>query len=80
MVFKVLPVSLVIGVSCAAFGCGGDDVKYVPKPAHSGTKANLPSVPSLAKKPIKQGEDYTIWGLPITSAASSTGKRSPEKT
>jgi len=62
MVFKVLQVSLVIGASCAAFGCGGEDVKYVPKPANTGTKANLPSVPSLAKKPIKQGEDYTVWG------------------
>jgi hypothetical protein len=62
MVFKVLQVSLVIGLSGAAFGCGGEDVKYVPKPAHTGAKANLPSVPSLAKKPINQGEDYTIWG------------------
>ena len=62
MVFKVLPVSLVIGASCAAFGCGGEDVKYTPKPAYTGTKASLPSVPTLAKKPIKQGEDYTIWG------------------
>src|SRR5262245_35162481 len=62
MVFKVLPVSLVIGASCALYGCGGEEVKYQPKPAFTGTKANLPSVPALAKKPIKQGEDYTVWG------------------
>jgi hypothetical protein len=62
MRFKVFQVSLVIGASCAAFGCGGDDVKYVPRPAYTGQKANLPSVPALAKKPIKQGEDYTVWG------------------
>src|SRR5688500_13109887 len=51
MRFKVFPVSLVIGASCAAFGCGGDDVKYVPRAAYTGQKANLPSVPALAKKP-----------------------------
>lgn len=43
-------------------GCGGEEVKYEPVPAVSGVKANLPAVPNLAKKPIKNGDAYTVWG------------------
>ena len=43
-------------------GCGGEEVKYQPVPAVSGMKANLPAVPSIAKKPIKNGDAYTVWG------------------
>jgi hypothetical protein len=43
-------------------GCGGEEVKYEPVPAVSGMKASLPAVPNLAKKPIKNGDAYTVWG------------------
>jgi hypothetical protein len=37
-------------------------VKYEPRPAYSGQKASLPPVPNVPKKPIKNGDAYTIWG------------------
>jgi hypothetical protein len=43
-------------------GCGGEEVKYEPRPAPSGVKATLPPVPNVAQKPIKSGDAYTIWG------------------
>lgn len=49
-------------VLVGAFGCGGEEVKYQPKPAYSGEKASLPGVGSVPQKPIKQGENYTVWG------------------
>ncbi|HET9953291.1 MAG TPA: hypothetical protein VFQ61_02240 [Polyangiaceae bacterium] len=52
----------VLGLCLAVVGCGGEEVKYTPRPAYSGSKANLPPVPNLPKKPIKNGESYTIWG------------------
>ena len=44
-------------------GCGGDKVKYVPRTAPSGVKANLPPVPNVPQKPIKAGDAYTVWGV-----------------
>jgi hypothetical protein len=52
----------VLTVSAALTGCGGDEVKYEPRPAYNGPKASLPAVPNLGKKPIKNGDAYTIWG------------------
>lgn len=46
-----------------ALGCGGDDKKYVPKPANSGKAASMPKVPELPKKPKKEGDAYTVWGV-----------------
>lgn len=46
----------------AAFGCGGEEVKYEAKPAYSGEKASLPAVGQVPQKPIKSGESYTVWG------------------
>lgn len=43
-------------------GCT-EEVKYKPKPAHSGEKAALPAVPNLPKKPLKEGDTYNVWGL-----------------
>src|SRR5258708_18581158 len=48
--------------SGATVGCGRDEVKDPPHRAYSGAKANLPPVPNVPKKPIKNGEAYTIWG------------------
>jgi hypothetical protein len=58
--FAVPSTLLVLGSS--AMGCGGEEVKYKPVPAVSGVKANVPAVPNLAKKPIKNGDAYTVWG------------------
>jgi hypothetical protein len=43
-------------------GCGQEDVKYEPKPAVTGDKANMPAVPPIPQKPIKDGDSYTVWG------------------
>ena len=47
-----------------AFGtaCAGEEAKYEPRPAYSGPKASLPSVPNVSKKPIKNGDAFTVWG------------------
>lgn len=42
--------------------CGGDVVKYEPRPAPSGAKASMPPVPNVPQKPVKSGDAYTIWG------------------
>jgi hypothetical protein len=44
-----------------AFGCGSEEVKYVPRPPPT-VHASPPAVPNVGKKPIKQGEAYTVWG------------------
>ena len=59
---KVARFSLLIGAVCVPLACGGEEVKYQSKGAYSGAKANLPSVPTLQKKPVKNGDAYTVWG------------------
>ena len=54
--------AFLFAASLAAIGCGSDEVKYVPHPENSGPKANLPPVANVPKKPIKNGEAYTVWG------------------
>jgi len=54
--------AFLFAASLAAVGCGGDEVKYVPHPANSGAKASLPPVANVPKKPIKNGDAYTVWG------------------
>jgi hypothetical protein len=54
--------AFLIAASVATFGCGPDEVKYTPRPAYSGAKADLPPVPNVPKKPIKNGDAYTVWG------------------
>jgi hypothetical protein len=49
-------------VSGAVAGCGAEEVKYEPKPAYTGEKASLPPVGNVPKKPLKDGEAYTVWG------------------
>jgi hypothetical protein len=56
------PAMLVFGGSSLA-GCGGGEgPDYKPKPAYSGKAAALPPVPTLPKKPKKNGDAYTVWG------------------
>lgn len=58
---KVLTVLVALGLSAQAIACGNDEGAYVPKPAPS-IKANLPPVPAIPQKPIKEGDAYTVWG------------------
>lgn len=58
---RSIPLSVLAACTTLA-GCGGDEVKYEPRPAYSGQKASLPAVPNVPKKPIKNGDAYTIWG------------------
>jgi len=51
-----------LATSTALTGCGGDEVKYEPRPAYSGTKASLPPAANVPKKPVKNGDAYTVWG------------------
>jgi hypothetical protein len=59
---KVARFSLLMGAVLVPLACGKEEAKYEPKPAYTGTKASMPSVPTLQKKPIKQGDAYTVWG------------------
>lgn len=43
-------------------GCADKGEPYQPKTPPAGVKANLPSVPSVPKHPIKEGDAYTVWG------------------
>ena len=49
-------------VAIGSVGCGSDEVKYEPRPAPSGVKAEVPPMPNVPQKPIKQGDAYTVWG------------------
>jgi hypothetical protein len=53
--------ALLAALASAFASCDGNEVKYTPKPAPT-VKANLPSVPSIPQRPIKNGEAYTVWG------------------
>jgi hypothetical protein len=61
-VMRIFNVVVALAVLPAALACKGEEVKYQPKPAPSGATASLPAVPSVPKKPIKDGDAYTIWG------------------
>lgn len=60
----VLAAATLLSVVAFQPGCGGGkEHEYKPRPANSGKAASLPAVPTLPKKPKKQGDAYTIWGL-----------------
>lgn len=48
--------------SSALIGCGPEEPKYEPVPAVSGISVNLPDVPTVPDKPVKDGDAYTVWG------------------
>lgn len=53
----------ILGLSIAGCGPSKDDEKYQPRSAPSGAKADVPAVPNVPQKPIKQGDAYTVWGV-----------------
>lgn len=56
-------ISTLISALClGALGCGQDEVKYEPRPAASGAKASLPPAANLPKRPLKNGDTWTVWG------------------
>lgn len=56
-------ISTLISVLClGAFGCGQEEVKYTPRGAASGAKASLPPAANLPKRPLKNGDTWTVWG------------------
>lgn len=52
----------VLAASLLGSACAGEEVKYEPRQAYNGPKASLPSTPNVPKKPIKNGDTYTVWG------------------
>lgn len=46
----------------SAIGCGQKEIPYKPVVAYAGPKASLPAPPTLSKKPVKDGDSYTIAG------------------
>lgn len=56
-------ISTLISVLClGAIGCGQEEVKYTPRGAASGAKASLPPAANLPKRPLKNGDTWTVWG------------------
>lgn len=56
-------ISTLLAALCfGAFGCGQEEVKYQPRPASSGAKPSLPPAANLPKRPLKNGDAYTVWG------------------
>ncbi len=60
---RTIPLFTTLLAACTTLaGCGGEEVKYQPRPPYAGQKASLPPVPNVPKKPIKNGDAYTVWG------------------
>lgn len=47
----------------AMTGCGREAPSYEPVPPVADVKASLPGVPTIAEKPVKDGDSYTVWGV-----------------
>jgi len=56
-------ISTLISVLClGAIGCGQEEAPYKARPANSGAHANLPPAANLPKRPLKNGDVWTVWG------------------
>ena len=56
-------ISTLISALClGAFGCTQEEVPYKPRGANSGARASLPPVANLPKRPVKNGDTWTVWG------------------
>jgi hypothetical protein len=51
-----------VAASSLVTGCKDEGEPYQPVVPPTGAKANLPPVPSVPKKPLKEGEAFTVWG------------------
>ncbi len=58
--FALLPACSLMLASMT--GCGVEEIPYKPVEAYKGPKASLPAVPTLPKKPVKDGDAYTVGG------------------
>jgi hypothetical protein len=54
--------TLISALSLGLIGCGQDEVKYEPRPVNSGAKASLPPAANLPKRPLKNGDTWSVWG------------------
>ena len=56
-------ISTLISALClGALGCGQEEVPYKPHGANSGVRAALPPAANLPKRPVKNGDTWTVWG------------------
>jgi hypothetical protein len=55
-------VVVAIAFPLLSLGCGEGAKPYQPKPAYSGKRPTLPSVPTLPDKAKKVGDAYTVFG------------------
>jgi hypothetical protein len=56
-------ISTLISALClGAIGCGQEEVPYKPRGANSGARAALPPAANLPKRPMKNGDTWTVWG------------------
>src|SRR5690606_25438696 len=54
--------ALTSAVAFGAVGCGQEEIQYEPRKPVSGAKADMPPVPNVPQKPVKDGDAYTVWG------------------
>jgi len=54
--------SLSLAVASSLSGCKDEGEPYEPMVSPPGVKANVPPVPTVSKRPIKEGEAFTVWG------------------
>ena len=52
---------MTITLSASLTSCGGEEVKYNPRPAPT-VQVSMPAVPNVPQRPIKAGDGYTVWG------------------
>jgi hypothetical protein len=60
--FALVATTAAVSLLAAGSGCNNQDEPYVPQPAYSGKPVKMPDVPTLAARPIKSGDAYTVWG------------------
>jgi hypothetical protein len=55
--------ALTVLLSLGIVSCGSnEDDKYQARPGPSGVKADMPAIPNVPQKPVKNGDTYTVWG------------------
>jgi hypothetical protein len=62
MKLRTAAVVVALALPLLSLGCGEGAKPYQPKPAYSGKRPTLPSVPTLPDKAKKSGDAYTVYG------------------